>query len=71
MASTTTAQLYLGLYVRVFQPLAQLGPLRALTVSVRALSETLGFDNTGCRPGQFPTVREYTEEQTFYIWSAP
>ena len=38
-----TAQLYLGLYVRVFQPLAQLGPLRALTASVRALSETLGF----------------------------
>ena len=38
-----TAQLYLGLYVRVFQPLAKLGPLRALTASVRALSETLGF----------------------------
>ena len=40
-----TAQLYLGLYVRVFQPLAKLGPLRALTASVRALSETLGFAN--------------------------
>ena len=38
-----TAQLYLGLYVRALQPLAQLGPLRALTASVRALSETLGF----------------------------
>ena len=38
-----TAQLDLGLDVRVFQPLAQLGPLRALTASVRALSETLGF----------------------------
>ena len=38
-----TAQLYLGLYVRVFQPLAKLGPLRALTASARALSETLGF----------------------------
>jgi len=36
-----TAQLYLGLYVRVFQPLAKLGPLRALTASARALSETL------------------------------
>ena len=29
--------------VRVLQPLAKLGPLRALTASVRALSETLGF----------------------------
>ncbi len=38
-----TAQLCLGLYVRVFQPLAKLGPLRALTVSARALSETLGL----------------------------
>ena len=38
-----TAQLYLGLYVRVFPPLAKLGPLRALTASARALSETLGF----------------------------
>ena len=38
-----TAQLYLGLDVRVFQPLAKLGPLRALTASARALSETLGF----------------------------
>ena len=38
-----TAQLYLGLYVRVFRPLAKLGPLRALTASARALSETLGF----------------------------
>ena len=36
-----TAQLYLGLDVRVFWPLAKLGPLRALTASVRALSETL------------------------------
>ena len=34
------AQLYLAPNVRVFQPLAQLGPLRALTASVRALSET-------------------------------
>ena len=38
-----TAQLYLGLNVRVFWPLAKLGPLRALTASARALSETLGF----------------------------
>ena len=38
-----TAQLYLGLYARVSLPLAQLGPLRALTASARALSETLGF----------------------------
>ena len=62
-----TAQLYLGLYVRAFWPLAKLGPLRALTASVRALSETLGFDNTGCRPRKFPTVKEYTEEQTFIV----
>ena len=30
-------------HVRAFQPLAKLGPLRALTASARALSETLGF----------------------------
>ena len=30
--------------MRVFLPLAQLGPLRALTASARALSETLGLN---------------------------